>query len=151
MQHTSGVAFLRKAKPFLVSLRAEKERLTAELSSAGENTDTIKLHPQAVERFRENIENLAAILSQGDVAPDVETIGSFRELVAEVILMPRQKGEEYTIQIKGYLSSLLGADLSAVAMVAKEEFEPPTQGVVEMRQVVPQDAGHPCCHPQQAL
>lgn len=118
-----------EAKPLLASLRAEKERHAADLTSAGEDTNVIELHPQAVERFRENIENLAAILSQGDVAPDVELIGSFRELVAEVIVMPRHKGEEYTVQIKGYLSSLLGADLSAVTMVAKEGFEPPTQGL----------------------
>ncbi len=117
-----------EAKPLLVALRAEKERLTAELASVGDSTNVIELHPQAVERFRENVESLAAILSQGDVAPDVELIGSFRELVAEVIVMPRHKGEEYTIQIKGYLSSLLGADLSAVTMVAKARFERSPQG-----------------------
>lgn len=88
-----------EAKPLLASLRAEKDRLNADLATAGEDTNVIELHPQAVERFRENIENLASILSQGDVAPDSELIGSFRELVAEVIVMPRHKGDEYVMML----------------------------------------------------
>ncbi|MGN6307349.1 MAG: recombinase family protein [Mesorhizobium sp.] len=117
-----------EAEPLLHKLREEKASLEEELRLAGEETNVIELHPQAVTRFKENIENLAAILADGET-PDADIVGPFRELVATVVVSPRERGGPYEIQIKGYLSTLLGADLSAMAMVAEEGFEPPTQGL----------------------
>lgn len=117
-----------EAMPLLDSLRAEKTRIDEELSVAAEDTNVIELHPQAVTRFKENIESLAAILADGEI-PDAEIVGPFRELVAAVVVSPRKAGEPYDIQIKGYLSSLLDSDMSAIKVVAEERLELPTQGL----------------------
>ena len=95
---------------------------------AAEDTNVIELHPQAVARFRENIENLASIIGAGGT-PDDDVSASFRELVAAVVVAPRSKGEQYTVQIQGFLSSLLPEGVSAIKMVAEEGVEPPTPGL----------------------
>jgi site-specific DNA recombinase len=107
----------------IVPLRAEKARWQSEVDLAGRDTKVIDLHPQAVDRFRENLEELAAILSEKDALPDMDLTHTFRELVESVVLSPRVAGEEYEVKINGYLSGLLGADLSAIAMVAEEGFK----------------------------
>ena len=78
---------------------------------------------------RENVEHLADIVAAKTGTVDVGAASAFRQLVAAVIVHPREKGEPYTIQVKGYLSSLIDSTLSARSMVAEEGFEPPTQGL----------------------
>ena len=63
------------------------------------------------------------------VLPDVDIADTFRQLVESVVVSPRKADEEYEVRIRGYLRSLLDADMSAIAMVAEEGFEPPTQGL----------------------
>jgi site-specific DNA recombinase len=46
----------------LAATRREISRLEAELATANTITNVIELHPQAVQRFKENIEALADIL-----------------------------------------------------------------------------------------
>jgi hypothetical protein len=53
----------------------------------------------------------------GGHCPDIDVAGTFRELVESVVLSQRQAGEEYEVKIRGHLSSLLGADMSAMVMV----------------------------------
>jgi site-specific DNA recombinase len=79
----------------------------------------IELHPQAVQRFKENVEDLARILTDRDAAPDLALIGSFRSLVESVVVQPRKAGEEYEVGIRGHLAALLGMEtVSAIQMVA---------------------------------
>ena len=116
-----------EAEPLLAEMRLRKAELEVDLERAGEDTKVIELHPQAVTRFRENVEALADILSGGSL-PDPDIVEPFRELVAAVIVQPRSAGEPYSIQIKGYLASLV-PDMSAVKVVAEEGLEPPTRGL----------------------
>jgi site-specific DNA recombinase len=118
-----------EAASLLDTARREVARLELELATAESNTNVIELHPQAVRRFKENVEALADILATKDALPDLELIGTFRSLVESVIVRPRQAGEEYEVSIRGYLASLMGAELSAVPMVAREGLEPPTPGL----------------------
>lgn len=104
-----------EAGSLLAITRAEIARLEAELATADSVTNVIELHPQAVQRFKENIEALADILVVKDALPDLELIGTFRSLVESVTVRPRQAGEEYEVDIKGYLASLMGAEMSAVS------------------------------------
>ena len=118
-----------EAVSVLEPARRERDRLEAELASAEEETNVVELHPQAVQRFRENIEELAHIIGQKDSIPDLALSDTFRSLVESVIVHPRKAGEEYEVKIRGYLSSLMGLDVSALVMVAEEGFEPPTHGL----------------------
>ncbi|MQX28863.1 recombinase family protein [Sinorhizobium meliloti] len=118
-----------EALALLLPLRQERDRLERELAASEAPSNVIELHPQAVKRFRENVEQLADVVATKTGTVDVGAVSAFRQLVAAVIVHPREKGEPYTIQIKGYLSSLIDSTLSAISLVAEEGFEPPTQGL----------------------
>jgi site-specific DNA recombinase len=107
-------------------LRADQDRLKGELAVAAEDTATIAMHPQAITRFRENIEELAVLLATGEKA-DAGLVAPFRALVERVVVKPRKSGEPHEVEIIGYLAALTG--LSAMAMVAEEGLEPPTRGL----------------------
>ena len=109
--------------------RRELARLEIELATADTNTNAVELHPQAVQRFEENVEALAEILTQNDAQPDLKLIITFRALVERVIVHPRKAGEEHQVSIKGHLGSLMGTEVSAFVMVAREGLEPPTPGL----------------------
>ncbi len=114
-----------EAVALLNPLRAECRRIEAELAAAESHTNVIELHPQAVQRFKENLEDLAAILTDRDATPELALIGSFRSLVEAVIVRPRKAGEEYEVRIRGHLAALMGLEVSALPMVAGERLEPP--------------------------
>jgi site-specific DNA recombinase len=124
-----GLITEEEAGSLLSTARLEIARLESELATADTTTNVIELHPQAVQRFKENLEALADILVTKDALPDPELIGTFRSLVESVIVNPRKAREEYEVSIRGYLASLMGAEVSALAMVAGEGLEPPTPGL----------------------
>jgi site-specific DNA recombinase len=99
-------------------LRADRKRIEAELANADSHTNVVELHPQAVQRFKENLEDLAAILTDRDAIRDLALIGSFRSLVEAVVVQPRKAGEEYEVRIRGHLAALMGLEVSALQMVA---------------------------------
>ena len=86
-------------------------------------------NPQAVQRFKDNLETLADIITQKDGLPALEIAGTFRSLVESVVVQPRKAGEEYVVNIRGYLASLMGVEPSALLLVAGEGLEPPTPGL----------------------
>jgi site-specific DNA recombinase len=117
-----------EAAALLGAARLELARVEAQLATADCRTNVIELHPQAVQRFKDNLDSLAEVLTK-DALPDLELTGAFRSLVESVVVRPRKAGEEHEVSIKGYLASLMGAELSAVLMVAREGLEPPTPGL----------------------
>lgn len=118
-----------EAASILAPARLDLARIEADLATAQTHTNVIELHPQAVQRFKENIEALAKILSDKDGLPDLEISGTFRSLVESVVVQPRKAGDEYVVNIRGYLASLMGVEPSALMMVAGEGLEPPTPGL----------------------
>jgi site-specific DNA recombinase len=64
-----------EAAAILGPARISLSRIEAELAAAQTNTNVIELHPQAVQRFKENIEQLAQILSDKNGTPNLEIIG----------------------------------------------------------------------------
>ena len=113
----------------LPGLKAERTRLKADLEAEEAPTNIIELKPKAVEKFREDVEQIAEIVNSPGAEPVIELAKAFREVVSAVIVHPRQPGEKYQYEIKGWLSAIIGEELSAVLMVAEEGFEPPTQGL----------------------
>ena len=118
-----------EAADLLNTARREIVRLESELATANSKTNVIELHPQAVQRFKENVEALADILVTNDALPDLELMGTFRSLVERVVVAPRKAGTEYEVGVRGYLASLMGAEMSALVVVAREGLEPPTPGL----------------------
>jgi site-specific DNA recombinase len=113
----------------LAPLRIERDRQQAILESVDEPENVIELQPKAVRRFRENIEALAQIVGRsGELSPELAV--PFRQMVAAVVIDPRQPGEPYRITIKGFLSSLIGGnEHSVIRLVAGGGIEPPTSGL----------------------
>jgi site-specific DNA recombinase len=118
-----------EAASLLGPARQELARIETELATAQTDTNVIELHPQAVELFKQNLGALADILVMKDALPDPELVGTFRSLVESVVVLPRKAGEHYEVSIRGYLASLMGAELSAPLLVAGEGLEPPTPGL----------------------
>jgi site-specific DNA recombinase len=112
-----------KAALLLKPLRSELRRIEAELANAEAHTNVIELHPQAVQRFKEDIEGLASILAEPEPSPDLTLIASFRSLVEAVVVEPRVAGQEYEVRIRGRSMGLMGSEVSAIQMVAGDRFE----------------------------
>ncbi|PWE57587.1 recombinase family protein [Metarhizobium album] len=117
------------AAAILPGLRAERERFKAELEAQEPEQRVIEIKPKAIEKFRESVTRIADILTRQDGEFHIDLMKHFRQVIAAVIVQPRRPGEEYQIEIKGYLSSLISPDLSAVIVVAGEGLEPPTRGL----------------------
>ena len=110
-----------EAATLLATTRLELARIETQLTTADCRTNVIELHPQAVQRFKENLDSLAEVLKQ-DATPDLELTGAFRSLVDSVVVHPRKAGEEHEVSIQGYLASLMGAEMSAELMVARDRY-----------------------------
>ena len=82
-----------EAASLLNAARSEIARLESELATADTRTNVIELHPQAVQRFKENLEALADILVTKDALPDLELVGTFRSLVESVVVAPGKPGK----------------------------------------------------------
>jgi site-specific DNA recombinase len=64
-----------EAASLLRPARDELARIEAELATAETDTNVIELHPQAVQRFKDNLEALGDILMNKGNLPDLELVG----------------------------------------------------------------------------
>ena len=110
-------------------LRAERDRLKADLGKDDEPSNVIFMKPKAIERYRFVIENLAEILQDKDKTLPAEVGTMLREVVTGIVVHPRKPGAEYRYEIRGSLSSIAGPELSAVEVVAEGRIELPTSGL----------------------
>ncbi|WP_082553961.1 recombinase family protein [Rhizobium sp. Leaf453] len=117
------------AAALLPGLRAQRDHWRKELAAEPPLANVIEIQPKAVSIFRQNVEALAEILTKKEAEPSIELAQAFRQVIAGVVVAKRQPGEHYQIEIKGYLSSLVSPEMSAVLMVAGEGLEPPTRGL----------------------
>lgn len=116
-----GLVSEEEAADLLNPLRCDISKIDAELANASSVTNVVELHPQAVKRFKENVEELADILST-DGAADPTQVATFRSLVEAVVVLPRQAGGQHQVQIKGRLAALMGIETSAIMMVAGDRY-----------------------------
>lgn len=100
------------------ALRAERNRLEAELANADTPPNVVTLHPAAVQRYREQVENLARALNHHLVEGDQEPADAFRALVAAVIVHRKREDGTFDIEIKGKLAALIGGDVFPNARMA---------------------------------
>ena len=118
-------------------LAAEEARLRAELDEAPEPPRIVALHPATVARYESLLGSLEASLTAGLQAGDMDGAAALRDLVDRVVVRPnpgRRGGVE--VEVSGRLNALLGEQAypngvrgAWGSMVAREGFEPPTQGL----------------------
>lgn len=110
-----GIVDPERHGPRLKELEAEERALAAELA-APRTAEVVSLHPQAIARYREQLEQL-----QAELTADAGTMTQIRALIARVTVHPN-----YTLDIEGRLSQLLGIPLyptSGGVVVAGERIE----------------------------
>src|ERR1019366_3822497 len=69
----------------LMELRTERKRLEADLASAEKPPETVALHPTALARYRQQVEDLQKALSSESLGDDREPVRALRELVAAIV------------------------------------------------------------------
>ncbi len=133
--YVKGFAEEAEVRDDLASLRAERKKLEADLAAAEKPPETVALHPTAMARYRQQVEDLQAALSSARLGDDREPITALRELVAAIIVLPTMPGEPVQVEVRGRLAALIGQEVFPAArmwggkVVAEEGLEPPTQGL----------------------
>jgi site-specific DNA recombinase len=91
--------------------------------------EIVSLHPQAAQRYKQKVAEIHDALSRGDAA-SAEAVGLVRDLITEIRVMPRGKGEPVALEIVGDLAALMATERDensvTASMVAGVGFEPTT-------------------------
>ncbi len=113
----------------LTPLQDEKRDLEARLA-VSPAPPAIELHPVAVVRYREALENLSEHLNKIDPREDAEIHEVFRELVDSIVVHDTPGGG-VNVEVVGHIAALVGKDAEnwGGALVAEEGLEPPTRGL----------------------
>ena len=132
----SGMASADSVRERLLDLENEKRQAEADLADASTTVDVIALHPAAVRRYLEQIEQLSMDLQSAAGFQSIPSAEWFRSLVERVIVHPTPARAPLDIELRGHLSSLLSipnmapkARHSGGPLVAGEGLEPPTPGL----------------------
>ncbi len=102
----------------LNELEAERRALLAQMP--GKETDTIALHPNAAERYRQKVADVHAALTKGDEASR-EAITLVRELIERITVEPTPPDQPPKLELFGNLAALmreLRENRDSVPMVA---------------------------------
>lgn len=91
----------------LPPLKAERDRLRAELAAAEESPRIVALHPATVKRYLASIERLEATIAEGEENGG-EAKAALRELIRTVTIQPAPTGEVPEIDVLGELTALIG-------------------------------------------
>jgi site-specific DNA recombinase len=118
----------------LPPLKAERDRLRAELAAAEEPPRVVALHPATVKRYLAAIERLEATIAEGQEHGG-EAKAALRDLIRTVTIHPAPAGTQPEISVLGELTNLIGGDhfptlrRAGGQVVAGEGLEPPTRGL----------------------
>jgi site-specific DNA recombinase len=89
-------------------LRAERKRLEVDLASAEKPPETVALHPTALARYRQQVEDFQKALSSESLGDDREPVRALRELVAAIVVLPTPPGAPIEVEVRGRLAALIG-------------------------------------------
>jgi site-specific DNA recombinase len=123
-----------EARKRLPEPRRRRDSARADLAALVPPVKVVELHPVAVARYLDAINDLAATLSGRIVEGDEELVCALRELVAAVVIHPAGR-DEPKIEVTGRLAKLTGApDLFPQqtippTVVAGAGIEPATYGL----------------------
>ena len=134
---TAGPALRGK----LADLERQKAEADAEMDAIleAESDSVVELHPQAADRYRDQLDALDKALTGGDEERQ-NAANTLRALLARIEVHPGDSRGETHLTVHGRIEELLSLTRSkpgegnstvarTVSMVAAEGFEPPTKGL----------------------
>lgn len=95
--------------PAFNGLQTEREALEAQLAALDRSDQVVALHPAAIDRYRDAIEHLAALLPKDELGANSEFVETLRGLVAAVIVHAPPGSTALEVEIRGRLEELLKA------------------------------------------
>ena len=130
-----GIIGEQDAAARLPALRAERDRVAADLASAEQPPNIVSLHPTILTKYQEQVEALAATINAGSETGSAASKTALRDLIETVTIQPIAGTREVDVVVKGHLAALIGGNAfptftrSGDGMVAGEGLEPPTRGL----------------------
>ena len=73
------------------------------------------LHPTALARYRQQVEDLQKALSSESLGDDREPVRALRELVAAIVILPTPPGAPIEVEVRGRLAALIGHEVFPAA------------------------------------
>jgi site-specific DNA recombinase len=115
----------------LPQLRAERDRLLAEVAATPEPPKVITLHPASVKAYLADLARLDELINEDLSEGDQGLAHAFRRVIQTVTIIPSPAGASPEIEIRGHLATLIAATFaegsrSGGSVVPQEGFEPPT-------------------------
>jgi DNA invertase Pin-like site-specific DNA recombinase len=110
-----GTISEEEAAAHLPHLRAERERLAAELALTPEPPKVVALHAASVNKYLADLERLSELINE-DIAENDHGLAIFlRGLIETVTIIPSPAGAATEIEIRGHLASLIQINVAAFA------------------------------------
>ena len=122
-------------------IRAELQSVEDQILMIGASSEVIALEPATVARFHRSAEDLAATLRDhardrsGSRSGGSQAVADLRALIETVTIHPEGPRAGFDVEVRGRLDELIGESGryvefgSGLEVVAREGFEPPTQGL----------------------
>lgn len=122
-------------------IRAQQQTLEDRIGLIGDAPEPIMLAPAALSRFRRSTDDLRATLDDharsrtGSRASGSRAVSELRSLIERVTIHPDSPRAGFDVEVRGRLDDLIrekpvcSDDHSGGRLVAREGFEPPTQGL----------------------
>ena len=105
-----GIVTADSMRDRIKELQDEKAQLEADLLTAEKPPEFVTLHPATIERYRQQIEDLAQTLNT-QKQDSHEPITAFRELVHSIVVAPTEAGKPLQIEVRGRLAAVIGHDV----------------------------------------
>ena len=80
--------------------------------------EIVSLHPQAAARYQQKVAEIHDALSRGDAA-SAEAVALVREMITEIRITPRGKGQPVGIEIVGDLAALMATERDEHAVTVR--------------------------------
>ena len=122
-------------------IRAELQAIEDQIQMIGASSEVIALEPATLARFHRSAADLAATLRDharsrsGSRASGSQAVSDLRTLIETVTIHPEGPRAGFDVEVRGRLDELIGdpepygTKNSGSNVVAREGFEPPTQGL----------------------
>lgn len=95
------------AGPRLKEMQAQKTALQGELADLPDAEKLVELHPAALVHYEKLLTELQSVFAGGISAYTVEPAEKIRNLIARIIIHPKENG--YFVELQGRLALLMGA------------------------------------------
>jgi len=95
--------------PRIRQLETERGEIEAQLAALDRAKDVIALHPAALDRYRADLDRLAALLPHNAIGESDDLAAALRALISAVIVHAPPGSERLEIEIRGNLDELLAA------------------------------------------